>query len=100
MAAISKSSMTACVSFERLASRWAVLAHVRCGTLPLSSHAILDGLGVAIPRRDVLFIRQQVWPSPDVMEKMGAKDALCKAGQHPEGGLSTASLLLRRRWRL
>ena len=21
----------------------------------------------------------QVWPSPDVMEKMGAKDALCKA---------------------
>lgn len=22
---------------------------------------------------------KQVWPSPDVMEKMGAKDALCKA---------------------
>ena len=22
----------------------------------------------------------EVWPSPDVMEKMGAKDALCKAG--------------------
>jgi len=21
---------------------------------------------------------KQVWPSPDVMEKMGAKDALCK----------------------
>lgn len=23
---------------------------------------------------------KQVWPSPDVMEKMGAKDALCKVG--------------------
>ena len=38
---------------------------------------------------------KQVWPSPDVMEKMGAKDALCKVrvavfytpklqGSHPE----------------
>ena len=31
----------------------------------------------------------QIWPSPDVMEKMGAKDALCKAGSDSKGKPTT-----------
>ena len=31
--------------------------------------------------REMRKLGKQVWPSPDVMEKMGAKDALCKVAK-------------------